>query len=445
MDITKDMESLSMRKLIFKMSVPTIISMLALALYNLVDAAFVSKVSADGLTAISLAYPVQSIMTAIALGTAIGANSILSRKLGEKNDAEANKIIANTFTLNFIGWIFAALFGYFCVEPFLRFFVNNERVIEYGVTYLSICTIFSLGLFMQTTFEKIFEAVGKPAFSMIDNIAACVINIVLDYIFIFGFAKIPPMGVMGAAIATVIAQGCATLLGIIKISHLKLGLKFSDFLLNKEIVKEIYQVGFPTIVLESISAFVTIILNKIFGMFSEVSISVWGLYARVQPFLMMIVYGLNNAMVPIVAYNYGAKKISRVKEAFKIFMVTAELVMLAGMLFFIYGTDIILNIFNADTALYEAASVALKTLSFSFLIAGANAILSALYQAIGKGNYSLVIFVLRQLSINLPILYFVGRYYSLEFMWFGFVASEVLALVVALAFIKNIKKDVFEG
>ena len=216
MHLSHDMENMEMKKLAFRMSVPTILSMISLALYNLVDGAMVSAVSQNALTAISLAQPVQSIMTAVALGTAVGANSLLSRKLGEQKEEEVNKIVANTFTLNILGWLFTAILGYFGAEAFIRFFVQNETVVQLGITYLSICMIYSLGLFMQTTFEKIFEALGKPSYSMLDNLAACVINIFLDIVLIFGWWKIPAMGIKGAALATIIAQFSALLLGAFK-------------------------------------------------------------------------------------------------------------------------------------------------------------------------------------------------------------------------------------
>ena len=444
MHLSHDMENMEMKKLAFRMSVPTILSMISLALYNLVDGAMVSAVSQNALTAISLAQPVQSIMTAVALGTAVGANSLLSRKLGEQKEEEVNKIVANTFTLNILGWLFTAILGYFGAEAFIRFFVQNETVVQLGITYLSICMIYSLGLFMQTTFEKIFEALGKPSYSMLDNLAACIINIILDIVLIFGWWKIPAMGIKGAALATIIAQFSALLLGAFKLHHLELNLKIKDFIPSKEVVKNIYIVGFPTIVLESISAFVTMILNKIFATFSEEAIPVWGLYIRVQSFLFMIVYGLNNAMVPIVAYNYGAKNKKRVKEALKIFLISAEAIMLIGMMFFIFGTDMILDLFHAEESLRIAGSVALKLLSLGFGFAGVSLVLSGFYQAIGKGKYSLVIFILRQLSINIPLLYIIGKFVSIHYMWLAFVLSEILAMSISLVFMKKIKKEVIE-
>ncbi|MBR3888324.1 MAG: MATE family efflux transporter [Clostridia bacterium] len=444
MHLSHDMENMEMKKLAFRMSVPTILSMLSLALYNLVDGAMVSSINQNALTAISLAQPVQTLMIAVALGTAVGANSLLSRRLGEKNEDVVNKIIANTFALNIIGWLITAVLGFFGAEVFIRFFKQSEVVVEYGVTYLSICTVFSLGLYMQTTFEKIFEALGKPSYTTMENLAGAVINIVLDFILIFGFYKIPAMGIRGAAIATVIAQFCATIIGILHIRHFDLNLKLKDFLLSKEIVRDIYIVGFPTIVLESISSFVTVILNKIFSVFSENAIPIWGLYMRVQTFLFMTVYGLTNAMVPIVAYNFGAKNKKRVKEAFKIFMVAVETLMIAGTLFFNFGTDIIFDVFHAEESLRAVGGIALKTLSISFVFAGISLVLSAFFQAIGKGKYSLIIFLLRQLSINIPILYVVGKYINTDYMWSAFILSEILAMVIALLFMRKIKKEVIE-
>lgn len=444
MHLAHDLGNMEMKKLAFRMSIPTILSMMSLALYNLVDGAFVSAINQDALTAISLAQPIQTLMVAIALGTAIGANSLLARRLGEKNEDVINKIVGNTFMLNILGWLVTAIFGFVGTEWFIRFFNQPEIVVEYGITYLTICTVFSLGVFMQTTFEKVFEALGKPSYTTAGSLVGCITNVVLDAVLIFGFYKIPAMGMKGAALATIIAQFSATLVGMYNLHRLNLNLKLKDFMLDKTIVKEIYIVGFPSILLESISSFVTVLLNKIFATFSENAIPVWGLYVRVQSFLFMTVYGLTNAMVPIVAYNYGAKNKQRVKEALKIFAVAVEVLMICGVLLFMFGTDFILDIFHAEESLRITGSIALKILSLGFVFAGVSLLLSAVFQAIGKSKYSLVIFLLRQLSINIPILYLIGKFVNTEYMWSAFVLSEILAMIVALIFMNKIKKEVIE-
>lgn len=442
---TNKMETMDMRKLAINMSLPMIISMIALALYNIVDGIFVSKISQDALTAISLVAPVQSMMIAITLGTGVGINSLISRKLGEKKYDDVKKVLGNGISLIMLSWVIVALLGAFFCKWFMELFTDELLIIELGQKYLSICMMFSLGMFLQIAFEKIMESLGKTTASMIIQFSGAVINLILDPILIFGWGNIPALGVVGAAIATVTGQFTGMIIGIVYLKKEELKLKLEHFKLNKAIVRQIYQVGFPTIILESVSAFVTLILNKILVLFSDVAVPIWGIYNKVQSFLFMIVYGLNNGMIPIIGYNYGAKNKIRIKEALKVFIVLSELVMFSGMVIFLIFSNNILLLFNASEEMLKVGNVALRTLSLGFIFAGISIILSGIFQAIGKGNYSLIVFILRQLSINLPLLYFIGKYININLMWSAFVLSELLAMIVSVIFIKKVKKQIYIG
>ena len=439
------METMDMKKLAINMSLPMIISMIALALYNIVDSIFVSRISQDALTALSLVAPVQSIMIAITLGTGVGINSLVSRKLGEKKKDEVNKALGNGITLIVFSWIIVAILGVFFTKWFMSVFTDDRTIIDLGTKYLSICMIFSLGMFLQIAFEKIMESLGKATASMIIQFSGAIINLILDPILIFGFGSIPALGVTGAAIATVTGQTIGMIIGVVYLKREKLGLKANDFKLEKNIVKQIYVVGFPTIILESVSAFITLILNKILILFSEVAIPVWGIYNKVQSFLFMIVYGLNNGMIPIIGYNYGAKNKSRIKEALNVFLILSETVMFIGMIVFLVFADNILLLFDASEEMLAIGSIALRTLSLGFMFAGISIILSGVFQATGKGNYSLIVFILRQLSINLPLLYLIGKYINVNLMWSAFVFSELLAMIVSIVFINKIKKQIYDN
>lgn len=437
------METMNMKKLAINMSLPMIISMIALALYNIVDGIFVSRISQNAWTALSIVAPVQSIMIAITLGTGVGINSLISRKLGEKNKDEAKKALGNGVTLILISWLVVAILGIFFTRWFMTLFTTENSIIDYGTKYLSICMIFSVGMFLQIAFEKIMEALGKATASMVIQFLGAVINLILDPILIFGFGPIPALGVIGAAIATVTGQFIGMIIGIIYLKREKLGLKLKDFKLDIKVIKQIYAVGFPTIILESVSAFVTLILNKILTLFSDVAVPVWGIYIKVQSFLFMIIYGLNNGMIPIIGYNYGAKNKTRIKEALKVFLILSEIIMFIGMLVFLVFSNNLLLLFDASEEMLELGNVALRTLSLGFMFAGISIILSGVFQAIGKGNYSLIVFVLRQLSINLPLLYLIGKYVNINLMWGAFVLSELLAMIVSIIFMNKIKKEIY--
>jgi len=428
------------KKLSMIMSLPMVASMIALALYNLVDSIFIARISENALSAVSYSSPVQLIMIAVALGTGVGINSILSRKLGEKDYKTSKKIIFNGLILIFISYLLFLIFGLFFTETFFSFFTKNKEIISLGKTYLSTCTIFSLGMFFQIAFEKIMEAIGKPVKSMLIQFSGALINLILDPILIFGFWKIPGLGILGAAMATVIGQTLGMLIGVLlNIKHIKSLKNKENFKLDRKIIKEIYSVGFPTIILESVSAFVTIILNKFLVIISENLVSVWLIYIKIQSFIFMIVYGFNNGMIPIIGYNYGAKNENRVNETVRFFLKLSVSVMFLGMLLFLIFPEWLFNIYKASPEVITYGIPAVRILSLGFIFAGISIILSGYFQATGYGSYSLVVFLTRQLIVAVPLVFLINYLFNYKYIWFAFVISEFTAMVYAIIKYRKIK------
>lgn len=435
------MENMNIKKLSLKMATPMVISMLSLALYNLVDSIFVSNIGNSALTAISLAYPIQAIITAIALGTSIGVNSLISRKLGEKDKITANKTSVNGIILIFLSYIFVALLSCVLIKPLLSLFTKDSTTLNYTNTYLSICIMFSFGLSFQILFEKISEAYGKTVYSMLIQFIGAIINLILDPLLIYGWKFIPGFGIKGAAIATVIGQVSGMVLGIILLYKRYIKLELKCFKLDKRIVSDIYKVGFPTIISESLAAFVSLILNKLLISFSEYAVPLFGIYNKVQSFIFMIVYGFNYGMIPIVGYNFGAKKYLKMKKVIKLFLVYAEVIMILGIIIFVFGGNVIFNIYSADTEIIKIGIFAFRVLSIGFIFAGVSLVLSSVFQAIGKGKYSLIIYLFRQLIINIPVIWALSYTKNIQLIWFVFVISEIIAMIVSfLIYKKEVKK-----
>lgn len=435
-----DMEEMNLKKLSIKMSIPMVISMISLALYNLVDSIFVSNIGTEALTAISLSYPIQAIITGIALGTGIGINSLMSRKLGEKKEEMVQNIALHGVLLMVITYIIIAIFGGTLVEKLFMSFTQDKLTLNYTVTYLSICLFFSFGLLFQILFEKIAEAFGKTVYSMTIQFSGAVINLILDPILIYGLLGIPALGVKGAAIATVIGQISGMIIGLILLKKNCISFSLKRFKYSFNIVKDIFVVGLPSIISECMAAFVTLILNKLLIVYSNFAVPLWGIYNKVQSFIFMIVYGFNYGMIPIVGYNYGAKKYDRMKQTIKIFVVYAEIIMAIGAIIFMFLGKTIFNIYGAEQGIIDIGINALRILSLGFLFAGISLVLSSVFQAIGKGSYSLIIFVLRQLIINIPIIYLLQKYADINTIWYVFVISEISAMVVSLILYKKENK-----
>lgn len=433
-------------RLLVTMSLPIMISMLVQALYNVIDSIFVSYVSEKALTAVSLAFPFQNLMIAVGSGTGVGINALLSRNLGEKNLDSANRAANTGVFLAAMSYILFAIVGTLLAKPFFEFQTTDAEIIADGYSYLLICSVFSFGIFGQITFERLLLSTGKTVYSMISQMSGAIINIILDPIMIFGLGFVPEMGVAGAAVATVIGQICAMLVGM------TLNLKFNkEIKLGKNIFKphgktamEIYKVGIPSILMMSIGSVMTFCLNKILIAFTATATAVFGVYFKLQSFIFMPIFGLNNGMVPIVAFNFGAKNKKRVTKTIKLSMVYAVSFMLIGFVIFQTIPHLLLGFFNASADMLSIGVPALRTISYSFLFAGFCIICGSVFQALGNGTYSLIVSVARQLIVLVPAAYLLSLTGNVDNVWWSFPIAEIMSLALSVIFLKIILQCKFD-
>lgn len=433
------METKNLKKLSLKMAAPMVVSMVSLALYNLIDSIFVSNMGTEALTAISLSYPIQAIVTAISLGTSIGVNSVISRKLGEKKKEVANDVSLHGIFLILISYLIVALFGLTSLRTIFKFFTKDALTLNYTVTYLSICLAGSFGLLYQILFEKISEAHGKTIYSMVIQFSGAVINLILDPLLIYGYKFIPSLGIKGAAIATIIGQISGMLIGVILLN--KKYIQIKKIKINKQIISDIYKVGVPTIISESLAAFVSLILNKLLLSYSTLAVPFWGIYNKVQSFVFMIVYGFNYGMIPIVGYNFGAKTYDRMKKIIKLFIIYALIIMGLGIILFMFGGKIIFKIYGAEPEIVKIGVNAFRILSIGFAFAAFSLVFSSVFQALGKGTYNLIVYLCRQLIITIPLILILKSHLSVNNIWYIFVLAEFIAMIVSVYLYKKTKKQ----
>lgn len=422
-------------KLLATMAVPSILSMLVQALYNVVDSIFVARISADALTAVSLAFPVQTLMVAVGVGTAIGVNSLISRRLGEKRQAEAEQAAYHGLFLAVMGAIVFALFGIFFAASFFHGFTDNENVAELGTIYTSIVTIGSLGTFLQLMIERIFQSTGNMTIPMITQLTGAIINIIFDPILIFGLLGFPALGIAGAAYATILGQFVGMLLAftlLLRSKKMVLKMKFREFRPNGKIFKDIYAVGLPAIVMQSISSILTVALNAILIGFSEAAVSVLGVYYKLQSFIFMPVFGLTQGAMPIMGFNFGARNRRRLMHCFKLGCTAAFVIMMAGMILFLAAPEWLLGFFNPTEEIIQIGVPALRTICLSFPMAAIGIMSSTFFQAIGHGTKSLMISLLRQLIIILPCAWIFSKTIGLHGVWYAFPISELIAFAASI-------------
>ncbi|MDY4444282.1 MAG: MATE family efflux transporter [Butyricicoccus sp.] len=431
-------------KLLITMALPMIISMLVQAMYNIVDSIFVSRICEDALTAVSLAFPMQNLMIAVASGTGVGMNALLSRSLGEKNQEGANAAAKHGIFLALCSYLVFLLFGLIACGFFFRTQTDSTVIIRYGETYLSICCICSIGIFMQMNFERILQATGRTFYSMITQTVGAVINIILDPILIFGMFGMPEMGIAGAAVATVFGQIVASLLAIFFNIRFNtdVSLNFRGFRPQGRIIRQIYSVGIPSILMMSISSVMVYGMNRILLAFTSTATAVFGVYFKLQSFIFMPIFGMNNGMVPIVAYNYGAAKPDRILKTIKLAMTYAEAFMLIGLAAFQLIPDVLLSMFNASTDMLAIGEPALRTISWSFLVAGICIICSSTFQALGNGMYSLLVSFARQLVVLLPAAFLLSLTGNVNAVWWSFPIAEVASLTCSLLFLRRINRKI---
>lgn len=430
-------------RLLISMSIPMMVSMFVQALYNIVDSIFVSQLGENALTAVSLAFPVQNLMMSVGIGTAVGINALLSRSLGEKNSERVDKAAYNGIFLAFISSVAFALFGLFFARTYFQTQTDNLQIIGYGNDYLSICSLLSFGAFGQITLERLLQSTGKTFYTMITQTTGAIVNIILDPIMIFGLFGFPRLEVAGAAVATVIGQVVAMTLAVIfniKINR-EVTLKFRGVRPDMEIIGKICGVGIPTAIMIAISSVMMFGLNKILMSFTSTAIAVFGVYFRLQGFLFMPIFGLNNGMVPIVSYNYGARNRHRIIKTIRLSLIYTVTIMTVGMAIFQIFPGQLLSIFNASPDMISIGIPALRTISLSFVFAGFCIVSGSVFQALGRGMPSMIISTARQLLALLPLAYLMSRLGGLDATWWAFPMAEMVSLTLTVLFLRYYYKN----
>ena len=422
-------------KLLPSMSFPIILSMLVQALYNVVDSIFVSMVSENALTSVSLIFPIQNLMIAVAVGTAVGINALLSRRLGEKNFEAANRVANNGILVTLASFVAFALLGIVGSDAFMAAFTQNEEIAKAGADYMRIVTIFSLGVFVEITMERILQVTGKTVYQMLSQMTGAVVNIILDPIMIFGLLGCPKMGVAGAA---AIGQWCGMVVALV-LNHWKnheVRLSLAAMKPHWHTIRGIYQVGLPSIIMQSIGSVMVFGMNKILISFTETAVSVFGVYFKLQSFVFMPVFGVTNALIPIVGYNYGARQRKRIMDTIRLGIIMSTAIMALGLVIFQLFPEQLLLLFNAKEDMLSIGVPALRLISLCFLFAGVGVVLSSVFQALGDGMLSLWISVIRQLLLLLPAAYVLSKLGGLGAVWYSFLFAECFGFALSLLFFR---------
>ena len=428
-------------KLLLNMALPMILSMLIQACYNIVDSYFVAKLSEDALNAVSLAFPVQNLMIAVAVGTGVGINALLSRSLGQKDQERANRTAMNGVMLEVVSGLVFTVLGLTCARLFYTVQTDIPGIVEYGADYLTIITGCSMGIFLSVACERLVQATGRTVYAMVIQGTGSVINLILDPILIFGLFGFPRMEVAGAAVATVTGQIIGGLVGLyLSLTHNpELQMSVAGLRPSREIIKGIYSVGLPSIIMQSIGSVMVFGMNQILIAFTATATAVFGIYFKLQSFIFMPVFGLNNGMVPIVAYNYGAQKPERITRTVKLAMAYAVGIMAVGFALFQLFPDVFLSLFEAEGEdagdLLTIGVPALRIISFHFLVAGICVVSMSVFQALGHGVLSLIVAIVRQLIVLLPTAFLLSRLGGLDVVWWAFPAAETIAVMLCLLFL----------
>ena len=423
-------------KLLISMALPMMISMLVQALYNIVDSIFVARLSEDALTAVSMAFPMQNLMIATATGLGVGINAMLSRHLGEKNQVAANKVALNGIFLEFIAYIIFLILAFTVIRPFYLVQAGEGEIAEMGIEYLTIATGAAFGIFAEITFERILQSTGRTLYTMFTQITGAVINIILDPIMIFGLLGCPKLGIAGAAIATVIGQIVAGALAIflnVKKNH-DVNLSLKGFRPSKRIILTILGIGVPSMIMASVGSVMTFGMNKILIAFSSTAVAVFGIYFKLQSFVFMPVFGLNNGMIPIVSFNYGAKNRERMTKTIRYSIFYAVGIMFIGFVIIQIFPRVMLKMFDASEHMMSMGVPALRIISISFCFAGVCIVLSSVFQALGNGVFSMLISITRQLVLLLPSAYLLSLTGNVNNIWWSFPISEIGSVTVTLLF-----------
>ena len=440
------MGTAKMGPLIFSMALPAMISMIINALYNIVDSIFVAKYSQDALAAVSLVYPLQMLVVAIGVGTGVGVNSLIARRLGERRQEAADLAAEHGVALSVVGGIAFFILGWGLSGVFVGAFGASEAVSTFAIQYSHIAVGMSIFVLISMMCEKIQQSGGNMIIPMCQGLAGAIINIILDPIFIFGYCGEALSGTTGAALATVIGQFCGA--GVSFYLNLRknpdIQLDFKGFRPSAEAIKRIYVVGLPSIAMQCVGSVMTFLMNQILMAFTATAVAVFGVYFKLQSFVFMPIFGMNNGMVPIIGYNYGARKPDRVKKTIKCAMFYSEAIMLVGFLLFQFLPDKLLGLFSASEAMLAIGKPALRIICFHFLLAGMSIILSSTFQALGNGMFSLIISVCRQLVVLLPAAWLLSKTGNVNMVWWSFVIAELVSVTLSFVFFARLDKKIIE-
>ena len=429
-------------KLLLSMAVPMMISMLVQALYNIVDSIFVSRICEDALTAVSMAFPLQNIIISIAVGFGVGINALMSRALGQKNAERVNQVAVNGLLLALLSYLLVFVGGLLGIRAYMRAQTDIASIVEYGITYLNICVLCSFGVFCEITFERFLQATGRTIYSMVTQLVGAITNIILDPILIFGLLGFPKMGIAGAAWATVIGQCLGAVVAVI-LNHTKnpeIHLRLRHIRPSGKLMGEITAISIPSIIMSCISSLTCFIMNLILITFSSTAVAVFGVYFKLQSFVFMPVFGLNNGMVPIIAYNYGAQKPERIHKTIRLGMAYAVAIMAVGLLVFQLIPKQLLLMFDASDAMLGIGAPALRIMSLAFVFAGVGIASSSACQAFGYSVYSMLISIARQIVVLIPAAYLLSLTGVLRSIWFAFPIAEIVSLFLSLFFLRTTLK-----
>ena len=429
-------------RLLLSMAVPMMISMLVQALYNIVDSIFVSRICEDALTAVSMAFPLQNIIISIAVGFGVGINALLSRALGQKNAERVNQVAVNGLLLALLSYLLVLVAGLIGIRAYMRTQTDIETIVNYGITYLNICILCSFGVFVEITFERFLQATGRTVYSMITQLTGAITNIILDPILIFGLLGFPKLGIAGAAWATVIGQ-CVGAVVAVMLNHFKnpeVHLRLRHIRPNGRLMGEITAISIPSIIMSCISSLTCFVMNMILIAYSSTAVAVFGVYFKLQSFVFMPVFGLNNGMVPIIAYNYGAQKPERIHKTIRLGMVYAVAIMVIGLLVFQLIPKELLLMFDASDAMLEIGAPALRIMSLAFVFAGIGIVSGSSCQAFGYSVYSMLISIARQIVVLIPAAYLLSLTGVLRSIWFAFPIAEIFSLILSLFFLRTTLK-----
>ena len=438
--VENKMGTMPVVRLILNMSLPMIFSMLIQALYNIVDSIFVAQIGEDALTAVSLAFPVQNLMISFAVGTSVGVNAMLSMKLGQRDQESVDKFAMNGVFLSFCTYAIFFVLGLTCVMPYLQSQTSSFSIVEYGREYLCIVTTLGFGVFAGTMFDRLLQSTGRTFLAMISQIVGAVINIIFDPLLIFGIGIFPKMGIRGAALATVLGQIVGLFVSVILNIRCNKDIHFKvkNLIPRLKIVCDIYKIGIPSILLSSITSVITYFVNIILGRFSTTAIAVYGVYFKLNSFIFMPVFGLNNGIVPIIAYNYGAQHHKRITNTIRAALLMAFSIMLLGAAIFELFPDRLFRLFNASDEMVELGCNCLRRIAPSFLGAAIAITLSSVFQAFGSAVYSMIVSFARQLVVFLPAAYLLSLTGDVNNVWWCFIIAEFMSVLVSVSCMRNI-------